>query len=152
MKELGLLDVDQAKWIQGKRHILYLKDAIMKSASGNSSFFGTWIDGKLIAYCGIRYDTTEDAGYLTMLTVQEDLQGKGIGTKFIKFLEDEILKNDRSHVELSVEDNNPRARALYERLGYKAIRKQKETWEEDASDGGVQMYSTMTDVMRKQLR
>lgn len=151
MRVLEIEEVDQESWISGPRHRQYLKDAIYKSQTGESSFFGVFSGDDLIAYCGIRYDTTPDAGYMTMLTVREEYQGKGIGTKFIEFLEQKILEYGRPFVELSVEENNPRAQNLYIRLGYKPIRKQKETWEEDGEDGGVKMYTTMTDVMRKGL-
>lgn len=151
IRTLEIKEVDQAKWISGPRHRQYLKEAIYKSENGLSSFYGVFSGDELIAYCGIRYDTTTDAGYMTMLTVNEKFQGQGIGTRFIEFLENKIIEYGRTFAELSVEENNPRAQKLYVRLGYKPIRKQKETWEEDDDDGGVKMYTTMTDVMRKTL-
>jgi RimJ/RimL family protein N-acetyltransferase len=54
--------------------------------------------------------------------------------------------------ELGVEECNPRARALYERLGYVASGSAPESWDEDAPDGSVARYETMCTLMRKELR
>lgn len=53
--------------------------------------------------------------------------------------------------ELSVEESNPRARALYERLGYVACGSRPDAWDEDAPDGTVRRYETITTLMRKEL-
>jgi RimJ/RimL family protein N-acetyltransferase len=51
-----------------------------------------------------------------------------------------------------VEECNPRARALYERLGYVAYGSAPESWDEDAPDGSVVRYETMCTLMHKELR
>lgn len=50
-----------------------------------------------------------------------------------------------------MEENNPRARALYERLGYAAYGRQPESWDVEAEDGSVTRYETMCTLMRKEL-
>jgi ribosomal protein S18 acetylase RimI-like enzyme len=50
-----------------------------------------------------------------------------------------------------VEQNNPRAQALYERLGYVAYGSRPEEWYEEADDGSVTNYHTMCTLMRKAL-
>jgi hypothetical protein len=41
-----------------------------------------------------------------------------------------------------VEEGNPRARALYERLGYVACGREPESWDEEGPDGSVRHYET----------
>ena len=50
-----------------------------------------------------------------------------------------------------MEESNPRARALYERLGYVAYGAAPESWDEDAPDGSVVRYETVCVWMRKDL-
>src|SRR6266567_8552183 len=53
--------------------------------------------------------------------------------------------------QLSVEECNPRARALYERLGYLAYGREPDSWDEGAPDGSLVRYETVCILMRKQL-
>ena len=48
-----------------------------------------------------------------------------------------------------MEECNPRARALYERLGYVAYGSAPESW--DAPDGSVVRYEIVCTLMRKEL-
>jgi hypothetical protein len=50
-----------------------------------------------------------------------------------------------------VEEGNPRARTLYERLGYVAYGREPESWDEEGSDGSVRSYETVVTLMRKEL-
>lgn len=53
--------------------------------------------------------------------------------------------------DLTVEETNPRARALYERLGYVAYGREPDAWDEEAPDGSISRYETMCTLMRKEL-
>ena len=53
--------------------------------------------------------------------------------------------------ELGVEECNPRARALYERLGYLAYGREPASWDEEAPDGSLTRYETVCTLMRKEL-
>ena len=52
---------------------------------------------------------------------------------------------------LGVEDNNPRARRLYERLGYQAAGRQPASWETEDDDGVLRLYETTLTILRKRL-
>ncbi|GHG45852.1 MULTISPECIES: hypothetical protein [Amycolatopsis] len=56
-----------------------------------------------------------------------------------------------AHAELGVEVGNPRARALYERLGYAAYGSEPDGWDELAPDGSIRRYETTCVLMRKPL-
>lgn len=50
-----------------------------------------------------------------------------------------------------MEDSNPRARALYERLGYAAYGREPDSWDQEAAEGTVTRYDTIVTLMRREL-
>ena len=52
------------------------------------------------------------------LYIEPGYWGKGIGTKTIQFLEEEVRKKGYRRMECMVADTNPRAIRLYEQLGF----------------------------------
>lgn len=59
-------------------------------------------------------------GYIQTVCVDSNLRGSGIGTRLVEFAERRIFA-ETPNVFLCVSSFNPRARALYERLGYELI-------------------------------
>ncbi|MEP6574723.1 MAG: GNAT family N-acetyltransferase [Gemmatimonadota bacterium] len=62
------------------------------------------------------------SGYIQTVLVHPEARGGGLGTRFVKFAEDRILR-DSPNVFLCVSSFNSAARRLYERLGYRLIGK-----------------------------
>ena len=56
-------------------------------------------------------------GYIQTVCVGEEDRSRGIGTLLMRFAEERIFR-DSPNVFLCVSSFNPRAKALYERLGY----------------------------------
>jgi ribosomal protein S18 acetylase RimI-like enzyme len=107
--------------------------------------------GLPVAVARVDYAESPDAGILSQLTVQGALRSCGIGTILIQAAEQRIRARGLHRAELGVEEVNPRARALYERLGYVAYGSRPEAWDEDAPDGSVRRYETVCTLMRKEL-
>jgi ribosomal-protein-alanine N-acetyltransferase len=59
-------------------------------------------------------------GYIQTVCVDAGRRGTGLGTQLVAFAEERIF-SETSNVFLCVSSFNPRARALYERLGYAVI-------------------------------
>ncbi len=59
-------------------------------------------------------------GYIQTVCVDVNARGSGIGTRLVEFAEERIFA-DTPNVFLCVSSFNPRARQLYERLGYQLI-------------------------------
>ena len=59
-------------------------------------------------------------GYIQSLLSLEPYRGQGLGRAMIRFAEERILKDSPS-VFICVSSFNPRARTLYERLGYRVV-------------------------------
>jgi ribosomal protein S18 acetylase RimI-like enzyme len=107
--------------------------------------------GLPVAIGAIDYAERPAAGTLTQLSVHGALQSCGIGSILIRAAEQRILARGLGRVELGVEEDNPRARALYERLGYAAYGRAPGSWDEQAPDGTTFRYETMCTLMRKDL-
>ena len=59
-------------------------------------------------------------GYIQTICVGPEYQSRGIGRELIAFAEKRIWR-DSPNVFMCVSDFNPRARRLYERLGYRVV-------------------------------
>src|SRR5262245_9159512 len=59
-------------------------------------------------------------GYIQTVCVDAGARGSGLGSRLVAFAEDRIFR-ETPNVFLCVSSFNPRARALYERLGYEAV-------------------------------
>jgi ribosomal protein S18 acetylase RimI-like enzyme len=59
-------------------------------------------------------------GYIRILCVDPNTRGRGLGSRLIAFAEERIFR-EWPNAFLFVSSFNPRARALYERLGYEVV-------------------------------
>jgi ribosomal protein S18 acetylase RimI-like enzyme len=59
-------------------------------------------------------------GYIQTICVAPEARSTGLGTKLVEFAEERIFRETKN-VFLCVSSFNPRARALYERLGYEVV-------------------------------
>jgi ribosomal-protein-alanine N-acetyltransferase len=59
-------------------------------------------------------------GYIRTVAVQADWRSRGLGRRLIWFAEERIFR-ESPNVFLCVSSFNPRARSLYERLGYETV-------------------------------
>ncbi len=59
-----------------------------------------------------------DALLMDGIAVTENARGMGIGTKLLNAIFEEARKRKKTEIRLDVIDSNPRAKALYERMGF----------------------------------
>jgi ribosomal protein S18 acetylase RimI-like enzyme len=74
------------------------------------------LDGELVGICWIKIH--QPVLSLLGLVIQTERQGAGLGAQVLAWLEEHAPPGIAS-VELQVHVSNPRARALYERVGYR---------------------------------
>lgn len=104
-----------------------------------------------MAIGGIDYVPHPGAGSLWQLSVHPALRSCGIGTVLVRAAEQRILARGLDRAEIGVELSNPRARALYERLGYVAYDGRLEAWDQQNLDGSITRRETMCAQLRKEL-
>ena len=59
--------------------------------------------------------------YIDTFAVLPNYQGQGIGKKLLEFAIDKVVKQDRKTLGLLVDNDNPAAKRLYERLGFNVV-------------------------------
>jgi len=74
-------------------------------------------------------------GYIFALRVFEPFQGLAIGTALVRAAEATLRARGFRYVSIAVGKDNPRARKLYERLGYSIYREEVGRWQYVDLDG-----------------
>ncbi|MBM7412827.1 GNAT superfamily N-acetyltransferase [Clavibacter michiganensis] len=108
--------------------------------AGGSTLLVAW-DGDRPVGTG-QLDLRGDVPELRNLRVDEAERGRGIGTAIIRAAEERVAPG-RLAVDVALDD--PRARALYERLGYRDTGETTTTTYAYVDDAGVTRQATETD-------
>lgn len=149
--DLGGLD-----WSGSSAHLEALAEALVRAEAGELDLLIITVAGDRSVACGaVEFSRPADAdggadsgsGELSMLSVREDWQSVGLGTILIGALESRIVARARARARISVEHDNPRAAALYRRLGYHVDGERVESW----SVGAGRRYVTTCITLAKQL-
>src|SRR5512132_1178708 len=153
IRDLTRHDLPSCAWSGSATHLASIAKALDRAERGEVDYLAVCPPSGLpVALGGIDYTLNPGAGTLWQLVVHGALQSCGIGTLLIDAAEQRIRAKGLHRAELAVEECNPRARALYERLGYVAYGSKPEAWDEQAEDGSVTPYKTMCTLMRKELQ
>lgn len=139
-------DLERLGWSGGETHLAYLSAAASRVGEV-VVLVGELPTGELVASGAV--DFTQPLPTLWMLSVRPDWQGLGIGTGLVAALEERIRAMGHAQAALTVEHDNPRARALYLRLGYRPdpTPARVESWNHDDQT----RYVTLTTPMTKDL-
>ncbi len=108
--------------------------------NGIVDIFALFDDNKLIGELHVKYDNEdkdfaekEKRAYLFALRVHKDYQGKGLGSYLLETVIDELNANGYHEFTVGVEDDNLRARYMYEKYGFiHLIARIKETYQGDS--------------------
>ncbi|MEU8505087.1 GNAT family N-acetyltransferase [Streptomyces brevispora] len=146
-------DLEFCGWSGSPLHLENVAGQLTRARRGEVDYLAVCPpSGVPVAIGGIDYGARRGAGTLMQLAVHPALQSCGIGTFLIGAAERRITSRGLRRAELGVEEDNPRARALYERLGYVAYGRQPDSWDELAPDGSVRRYETVCTQMARELR
>ncbi|CAQ02888.1 GNAT family N-acetyltransferase [Clavibacter sepedonicus] len=110
--------------------------------AGGSTLLVAW-DGDRPVGAG-QLDLRGDVPELRNLRVDEAERGRGIGTAIMRAAEERVGSGPLA---VGVGLDNPRARALYERLGYRGTGENTTTTYAYVDDAGVTRRATETDEM-----
>ncbi|MFE2072483.1 MULTISPECIES: GNAT family N-acetyltransferase [Streptomyces] len=152
VRDLRPRDLPACGWSGSPTHVRQIERQLVRAAAGEVDYLAVCTPTDLpVAIGGIDYRASEGAGTLWQLAVLPALQSCGLGTLLIRAAEQRIRDRGLRRAELAVEEDNPRARALYERLGYAAYGREPDAWDEEGPDGSIHRHETMCVLMRKAL-
>lgn len=141
-------DLSGLDWSGSSAHLEALAEALVRAEADEVDLIILTVAGDRSVACGaVDFTRRADAGELSMLSVHPDWQSLGLGTTVVGALEARIAGRGRSLARMSVEHDNPRAAALYRRLGYREDGERIESW----SVGGRRRYVTTCVTLAKEL-
>jgi ribosomal protein S18 acetylase RimI-like enzyme len=147
-RDLEPADLSDLDWSGGPEHIRTVAAALEATYEGEIALLvGCLPNDRLIAMGGVDFRLSEDAGHIWMLAVHERFQSLGAGARLIAALEKKIIDHGRSLARMLVEHDNPRARVLYERLGYSEAGATLDSW----PVAGGRTYVTACTIMERRL-
>jgi ribosomal protein S18 acetylase RimI-like enzyme len=152
VRDLLPRDLPACTWAGSATHLRHVERELARAAKGEVDYLAVCTPVDLpVAVGGIDYQVSKGAGTLWQLAVLPALQSCGLGTLLVRAAERRIRDRGLSRAELAVEEDNLRARALYERLGYVAYGREPDAWDEEGPDGSMHRHETMCVLMRKGL-
>jgi ribosomal protein S18 acetylase RimI-like enzyme len=148
---LGESDLALLGWSGTVLHIESVANALHRVGSGEVEYLVVRApSGQPVAKGGVDF-TVANGGKLWQLATHSELRSLGVGAHLIGALEARIRERGEHVSWLGVEIDNPRARSLYERLGYVAFDEVADGWESQDSTGRRYSYETRLTLMRRRL-
>ncbi|MFI9153180.1 GNAT family N-acetyltransferase [Streptomyces sp. NPDC053367] len=118
-----------------------------RQEAGRSTYLLAWLDGRPVGHTELRWGGCADERVraarpgcpeINALAVRpETLRSRGIGSALVRAAERLAHERGRTAVGLGVADDNPRAAALYTRLGYLPLTTYLDRWSYEDHDGVV---------------
>lgn len=153
VRDLTADDLAGLGWSGSPVHLASVREQLARVPLGEVEYLAACLpSGVPVGKLQVDYAERAGAGTLCQAAVHPLLQSCGIGTLLVRAAEARIMARGLTRAELGVEHDNPRARALYERLGYLAYGDAPDEWDAQGADGSIVRYRTMCTLMRKSLR
>jgi ribosomal protein S18 acetylase RimI-like enzyme len=148
VRDLQPEDLGDLDWSGGPSHVDAIAARLQASFKDEAALVVVALPNDRLVATGV-VDLTRDPadGLIMMLAVHETLQSLGLGSIVIGALEQRIRERGRAVARIDVEHDNPRAAALYRRLGYRETGTVLDSW----PVAGGRTYVTICTVMTKPL-
>lgn len=152
VRRLRREDLGSCEWAGSTTHLAYVSEALSRAARGRVDYLAVCPPSDMpVAIGGVDFEVNPDAGTLRQLVVHPALRSCGLGTILVGACEAAIKRRGLVRAELSVDEDNPCARRLYQRLGYVECGRRPEEWQVRAVDGSVRRHRTVCVVTRKDM-
>jgi ribosomal protein S18 acetylase RimI-like enzyme len=144
--------LDQLEWYGHQRHLRPHIDAILERRQRDEAELLVAVaNGFAVGRLGIDFVRRPGAALLWSFAVVPHLQGLGIGTALVRAAEAVARGRGFAAAEIDVAKENPRAQALYERLGYAVVRDTQGEWSYVDADGRTVVVRDDNWVLQKRL-
>jgi ribosomal protein S18 acetylase RimI-like enzyme len=143
-------DLDALLWVDWL-HRQAVAQALARTGSGEVAYLAARSpDAQVIGKGGLDFTARRGAAVIWQLVVHPDLRGLGIGTALIAALEERARRHQGvGRAVLGVEDDNPQAAALYQRLGYRPAGREQQSWLQIGPDDAPERYETEVMLLAK---
>lgn len=149
LDDLHLDDLETIDW-SAPLHLAHVAEALERALRGEVEYLAVRAPaGQALAMAGIDFATRPGVGTLWQLLTHPELRGLGLGSRLVAEAEVRIERRGCRYAVLGVEDNNPRARRLYESLGYMPFGREATSWLQDGPNGRPEVYETEITLLRK---
>ncbi|WP_328870003.1 GNAT family N-acetyltransferase [Streptomyces sp. NBC_00287] len=117
-----------------------------RQEAGQCTYLVARLDGRPVGHAEMRWIGCADAGVRAALpgcpeigglAVAEELRSRGIGTALVRAAEELARQRGLTVVGIGVGKDNPRAAALYERLGYRSLTDYLDRYSYEDHDGAI---------------
>jgi ribosomal protein S18 acetylase RimI-like enzyme len=146
-------DVAALEWFGHQRHLLpHIGEILDRRERGEAELLVAEANGFPVGRIGVDFTRRPGKALLWSFAVIPNLQGLGIGTALIHAGEAVAAARGIATVEIDVGKDNPRAQALYERLGYEVAGEEQGTWSYVDDAGNTVVVVDDDWVLRKELK
>jgi ribosomal protein S18 acetylase RimI-like enzyme len=148
VRELEPGDLPELQWTGSSEHLAAIAGDLELAWAGKLvQLVAGLSNGRLVGFGAVDFRRGADSGLIVMLSIHDLLQSLGIGSMLIRELESQIRRHGRDRALIAVEHDNPRAGALYRRLGYRECGSEIVDW----SVGAGRRYVTVCTVLERRL-
>lgn len=148
VRDLDAGDLADLDWSGGPEHLRCVADALTASYTGDVVIVVIALpNDRLVGLAAADFRPMPQTAVLWMLSVHERFQSLGVGTLLVRALEQRAADRGCRTARLGVEHDNPRAAALYRRLGYRERGTELDAW----PVAGGRTYVTVCTVLERDL-
>ena len=145
-------DLPKLAWSGSSIHVEQLAEHV-RAADGSVDYVAAFLPtGEAVGKGEIDDIKRPGMAEIGSLAVHGLVQSQGIGSLLIDVAEDRARARGWSSTVVGVEEDNPRAQRLYERLGYHVVGSEPDEWDELAPDGTVVTHRAMCTILSKPLQ
>lgn len=145
-------DLPQCSWAGSALHLRQVSRELDRAARGEVIYLVVLDDGAPVAIGGADLVAHAGQAMLWQLSTHPQRQSEGFGTVLIGALASEAAEKGYSVCRVGAETDNPRALALYERLGYTRTGEiEQAEWDEEDPAGGMRRHRAEVVVLTKSI-
>ncbi|PRY11480.1 GNAT family N-acetyltransferase [Kineococcus rhizosphaerae] len=148
-RALTVDDLADLGWAGSGTHLRAVRAELTRG--DEVDYLAAVVDGRVVGVGAVDHVAQPGRGALFQLVVHPGHRSRGVGTALVGALEDAVRARGGAEAVLEVEVDNPRAQALYERLGYRRAGTTVSSWTAERADRSTYEHRARCRVLRRAL-